>query len=80
MKIKALMNRLREQEAFSNRWEVKGMQERMEREEYVRKRAETMYQMWLEESYPDAKKYKFKSPITEHEKFMWIEGYIKGAR
>ena len=80
MKIQALTNRLRELESFSDRHEIKNMQEMVERDKYTRKRAEYKYQEWLEQSYPDAKKYGFKSPITEHEKFMWIEGYIKGAR
>ena len=80
MKIQALTNRLRERESFSDRHEIKGMQERIEREEYLRKRAETAYTRWLEKSYPDAKMYGFKSPITTHEKFMWIEGYIANIR
>ena len=83
MKIQALTNRLRERESFSDRHEIKGMQERIEREEYLRKRAETAYTRWLEKSYPDHNKYKYPCPLTEHEKFMWIEGYlanIKGGR
>ena len=79
MGIQALTNRLRELESFSDRHEIKGMQEMVERDEYKRKRAEAVYQEWLEQSYPDAKKYGV-SPITEHEKLMWIEGYKKGAR
>lgn len=54
--------------------------EQIEREEFMRAMAEDAYRQWLEESYPDAKKYGFKSPITDHEKFMWIEGYMRGTR
>lgn len=80
MKIQALTNRLYEREVFSDRHEVIRMHENLEREDLARERAERRYQEWLEESYPDAKKYGFKSPITDHEKFMWIEGFIRGHR
>lgn len=52
--------------------------ENIEREEYFRQMAEDAYMIWLYDSYPDAKKFGFKSPITDHEKFMWIEGYKRG--
>ena len=52
--------------------------ENIEREEYFRQMAEDAYMRWLYDSYPDAKKFGFKSPITDHEKFMWIEGYKRG--
>jgi hypothetical protein len=52
--------------------------ENIEREEYFRQMAEDAYLRWLYDSYPDAKKFGFKSPITDHEKFMWIEGYKRG--
>lgn len=52
--------------------------ENIEREEYLREMAEDAYLRWLYDSYPDAKKFGFKSPITDHEKFMWIEGYKRG--
>ena len=80
MKIQALINRLREWETFSDRHEVKGMQERVEREEFMREYAENAYTKWLYDNYPDAKMYGFKSPITEHEKFMWKEGYMANRR
>ena len=80
MQIKALTNRLRECESFSDRHEVKGMQELIESEEFLRERAERAFTKWLDRSYPDAKKYKYPCPLTEHEKFMWIEGYLANAR
>jgi hypothetical protein len=54
--------------------------ENIEREEYMREMAEDAYTRWLYDSYPDAKKLGFKSPITDHEKFMWIEGYMKARK
>jgi hypothetical protein len=54
--------------------------ENIEREEYMREMAEDAYTRWLHDSYPDAKNHGFKSPITDHEKFMWIEGYMKARK
>lgn len=54
--------------------------DKIENEELLREVAEKAYRKWLEESYPDAKKYGFKSPITDHEKFMWIQGYLSNKR
>ena len=80
MKIQALTNRLYERELYSDRHEILHMEESLQIEKNLRKRAETAYTRWLEKSYPDAKMYGYKSPITDHEKFMWIEGYIFNVR
>lgn len=54
--------------------------EKIENEELLRQTAENAYTKWLYDSYPDAKKYGYKSPITDHEKFMWIQGYLSNRR
>jgi len=83
MQIKALTNRLREAETNSC-WDYYNQSKRehdlIEAEEILRERAERAFTKWLDKSYPDANKYKYPCPLTEHEKFMWIEGYLANIR
>ena len=74
--LEKMMRKLR-QAGFGDHWRAdKGMYEEIKDEEYIRKRAEDYYEEWLRLSNPDSIKYKYPNNPNDHEKFMWIEGYL----
>ena len=78
--LEKMMQKLRQRE-FGDHWRAdKGMYEEIEHEEYLRKKAEDAYLRWLRANNPDSIKYKYPNNPNDHEKFMWIEGYLANKR
>jgi hypothetical protein len=81
--LEKMMRKLREAERNGNTfyWQQdRVMYEEIEHEEYLRNKAEDAYLRWLRDNNPDSIKYKYPNNPNDHEKFMWIEGYLANRR
>ena len=80
--LEKMRQRLKEKEenGSSTYWRAdKVMYERFEHEEYLHKEAEDAYWRWLGDNNPDSIKYKYPNNPNDHEKFMWLEGYLANS-
>lgn len=59
---------------------AKEMAFKLNHEEWARSRAEDAYVKWLKINNPDSIKYRYPNNPNDHEKFMWIEGYMANNR
>ena len=50
------------------------------REELLRSRAEDAYTLWLKTNNPYSIMYKYPNNPSDHDKFMFIEGYLSNKR
>ena len=75
--LEKMMQKLRQREGWNA---GQGMYEEIEHEEYLRNKAEDAYLRWLRDNNPDSIKYKYPNNPNDHEKFMWIEGYLANRR
>lgn len=76
-----MLNKLRQREREYPYWNAcRAMHEQLDHEEYLRKKAEDAYLRWLRDNNPDSIKYKYPNNPNDHEKFMWIEGYLANKR
>jgi hypothetical protein len=81
MTLEQMLRKLREKEDSRFYWQdEKRMYYQLEREEYARQQAEDAYVRWLRHNNPDSIKYKYPNNPNDHEKFMWIEGYLANRR
>lgn len=79
--LEKMMQKLRQAERSWEHWRAdRGMYEQLEHEEYQRKSAEDAYLLWLRHNNPDSIKYKYPNNPNDHEKFMWIQGYLANRR
>jgi hypothetical protein len=81
--LEKMMRKLREKERDGNSfyWQQdRVMYEQLDHEEYLRNKAEDAYLRWLRDNNPDSIKYKYPNNPNDHEKFMWIEGYLANRR
>lgn len=78
--LEKMMRKLSRAEVWEHRRADKYMYETIEDEEYIRKKAQDAYTQWLRDNNPDSIKYKYPNNPNDHEKFMWIEGYMANRR
>ena len=78
MKIETLIQKLREDGYYNDARQTE--YNRIDRENYLRDRAEDAYVKWLELNNPDSIKYKYPNNPNDYEKFMFIEGYLANHR
>jgi hypothetical protein len=58
----------------------KHMHREIVREEYLRSRAEDAYTLWLKTNNPYSIMYMYPNNPNDHEKFMFIQGYLSNKR
>ena len=58
----------------------KHMHREIVREEYLRSRAENAYTLWLKTNNPYSIMYMYPNNPNDHEKFMFIQGYLSNKR
>ena len=76
-----MLRKLKQREREYPYWNAcRVMYEHLEHEQYLRNRAEDAYVRWLRDNNPDSIKYKYPNNPNDHEKFMWIEGYLANRR
>ncbi len=77
MKLETLIRKLWESNCYDER---QAEHDNIDRESYLRDRAEDAYVKWLEFNNPDSIKYKYPNNPNDYEKFMFIEGYLANHR
>jgi hypothetical protein len=76
-----MLRKLRQREREYPYWNAcRAMHEQLDHEQYLRNRAEDAYLRWLRDKNADSIKYKYPNNPNDHEKFMWIEGYLDNRR
>ena len=58
----------------------KHMHREIVREEYLRSRADDAYTLWLKTNNPYSIMYMYPNNPSDHEKFMFIQGYLSNKR
>ncbi len=77
MKLEQMLRKLKEKETHYEHWDPnRHMAEEVDADKYLRNKAERMYELWLRHNNPDSVMYKYPKNPNDHEKFMWIEGYM----